>query len=207
MFMEEIISDFLARLVLPQYKPARPYVLGIVGNLGSGKSTVARKLALALPGLVYVQGDSARFLLKEKGLPWGDNVKTVISGVVESLVQQGYAVATDAFTAEAKAREQFMRHVSEMGVPALFVRVNVDAETCRQRLKAKYDDPSWESTFEHFRVNTTEKMLENLQERTKVHGDHLNHQVENLVAEINNNGPIGALDFQITEVAKRIRER
>jgi predicted kinase len=205
--MEEIINDFASRLALPEQKPSRPYILGIIGNIGSGKSTVVRKLAVALPGLAYVQGDSARYLLKERGMSWGENVKAVISGVTERLIAQGYAVATDAFTAEAKERERLIGQASGLGVPALFVRVTVDAGTCKARLKAKYDDRSWESSFERFRVSTTDKMLANLKERTEVHNNPANRQVHNLIGEIDNNGPAEALDPQIDELAKKVSEK
>lgn len=206
--MEQLVQEFISHLTLPGQKAGKPFVLGIIGNLGSGKSTVARAIVNLMPGLVYVQGDSARWLLKQHDMSWGENVKRLVEGVAQQLIGQGYAVVTEAFTADRQHRERMAVWAKEVGVPLMFVRVVVDVDTCRQRLKAKYDDHSWPSTFDHFRVSdSTEKMLVNLDERAKVHALLENQHPEGLVRGIDNNGTLADLERQVPAIISAIREK
>ena len=202
--MNELTQEFLSHLKLPTEKAAALFVVAIVGNLGSGKSTVARKLITQIPGAVYLQGDSARFILSQHQMSWGDNVTYLIDAVATTLISRGYAVVTDASTATAEGRDRIAQRAVAWGVRYGVVRVLCDRETCRSRLREKYDDASWPSTFDRFRVNTTEKMLVNLDERSVIHEALKSSDITNLLGEINNTGAPSDLDPKIQEIADRV---
>lgn len=206
MDLQLIIQDFLSRLNMPGQKAAKPFILGVIGNLGSGKSTVAKLLAKQLSGVVVVTADSARFLLKEAGLPWGESVRAVVRGVAQQLLQDGYAVILDGSNVETEEREQTAKLAQEQGVPVRYVRVVADYAVYEARLKAKYDDPAWQSSFERFRVGPTDKMLINLAERTKVHDALKDSDIVGLVGTIDNNGSVEKLKPKTADLAAAVLE-
>jgi predicted kinase len=204
MRMNEIIKEFRSRLALPAQKATTPFLLGVIGNLGTGKSTLARMLAKQLPGSVVVTADSARFLLKEQNLPWGDNIRAVVRGVAESMLKDGYAVILDGSNAETQEREQTAELASRLGVPVLYVRIKTAYETSRERLQTKYDDQSWQSSFERFRVGPTDKMLINLDQRRILHDALKDEDIAGLVGVANNDGDRVALEQQAGPLAEKI---
>jgi predicted kinase len=204
MSIDELIESFIARLTLPAIKADTPFIVGIIGNLGSGKSAVARMLTKEIAGSVVLSADSARYLLKEADMPWGDNVRVIVRGAAERLIADGYAVILDGSNAELKEREQTAEAADRLHVPVRYVRITVSAEVARERLKAKYDDPSWESSFERFRVGTTDKMLINFDDRQIVHDSLDDKQIIGLVGVIDNSGSAADLGQQIKPLAHKI---
>ncbi len=204
MVMEKLIKDFRSRLVLPAQKAAKPFLLGIIGNLGTGKSTLARMLAKQLQGSVVLTADSARYLLKEQNMPWGDNVRALVRGVAEGLLKDGYAVVLDGSNAELKEREQTAELASRLNVPVRYIRITAPYETSRERLKAKYDDQSWQSGFERFRVGPTDKMLANLDSRRALHDALKNEDIIGLVGTVNNDGSQADLEQQVGLLAEKV---
>jgi predicted kinase len=204
MTIDKLITEFRSRLTLPAEKAVRPFVLGVIGNLGSGKSTLARMLAGKIRGSVVITADSARFLLKEQEMPWGDNVRAIVRGVADGLLEDGYAVILDGSNAEAREREQTGEVAGRLGMPVRYVRMKVPYEVCRERLKAKYDDALWQSSFERFRVGPTDKMLINLKQRTTFHDSLKDEDIEGLVGVVNNDGDSANLQRQAESVAERI---
>lgn len=202
--MDEIIKEFRSRLVLPAQKPDKAFLLGIIGNLGTGKSTLARMMADKLPGSIIVTADSARFLLKERNLPWGENVRVVVRGVVEGLLKDGYVVIMDGSSAETEEREQIAELATHLGIPVRYVRIKASYETSRERLKAKYDDQSWQSSFERFRIGPTDKMLANLDSRRMLHDQLKDEDIVGLVGVITNDGTQAGLEGQAKQVATAV---
>lgn len=204
---EQLIQTFIDRLKLPQAPADKPFILGVVGNIGSGKSTVSRMLAVAIPGTVVVQTNSARHILHEAGMGWGEQVHRLVGGVMKRLIGDGYAVILDGGTADADDRRQLAAGAAELKVPLMFVRVRCETEVCRMRTQRRYDDLSWESSFNDFRVNTTENMVANVLERAKVHHHLESTDIEGLVDEVDGNGPLENLDGQILETAQKIKAK
>lgn len=204
MGMDELINDFRSRLVLPAQKAAKPFLLGIIGNLGTGKSMLAKMLASKLPGSVVLTADSARYLLKEQNMPWDDNVRSLVRGVAEGLLKDGYAVILDGSNAELKEREQTEELASRLNVSVRYIRITAPYETSRERLKAKYDDQSWQSSFERFRVGPTDKMLLNLEGRRALHDALKNEDIEGLVGVVVNGGTQAELEQQAEQLAEKV---
>src|SRR3989344_2813903 len=205
--IEKITQEFLSMVKMPAEKAPKPFLLGMIGNIGSGKSTVARELRTLLPGAVHIQANSARYLLKQAGMEWGDNVRTILDGVIRHLIGHDYGVVVDGSTAEARDRQRLSSLADELHVPLMFVRIKCDADVCSMREQRKYDDPSWESSFEDFRVNTTEKMVTNVRERSMIHHNLDSKDITGLIGEIDSNMPSKNLSDQITGLADRIREK
>lgn len=204
--LESIAKDFLARLALPDEKPTRPFVVAIIRIPGAGGTTVARTLKTLLPGIVHVQANSTRFLLKEAGLPWGDNVRETLKAVGQELLAQGYAVILDGSALEQPDRDNIAQLAAPSGAPVFYVRITISPGTAQERERAKYDDPSWQSGFDDFRVNTTDKMLANIRERAAVSDAIPSTAISGLVAEVDNNGDLADLDRQVRAAAEKIKK-
>lgn len=204
--MQKIARDFLARIEgkLPQEKAARPFVVATIGLPGSGRTTVARKIAEALPRAVLVQANSARYLLKEAALPWGENVRQVLKIVAKDLLSKSYGVVFDGNAADEEDRKNIQDIASQSGAKVFYVRINVDPSVVKEREETKYGS-SWVSRFEDFRVNTTEKMLANIDERAKLHAGLKSQSIPGLIGEIDNNGTMDELEKQIGVIIEKIR--
>ena len=199
-----MVQDFLSRLHLPESKADRPFIMATIGLIGSGRTTVAKLMTEKLQGAVLVRSDSARFLLKKKEMPWGDNVRQILKGVVTDLLKRGYGVVFDGNAADEEDRKNISEIASQTGAKVFYVRINIDPEVARERKRAKYDDPSWISSFEDFRVNTTEKILKNLDERIELHQKLKSSEIPNLLGEVNNDGSSEELKKQVDELVLKI---
>lgn len=203
--VDQIVRDFLSRLKLPTEKAAKPFVVATIGLIGSGRTTVAKMFTEKLEGAVLVKSDSARYLLKESGLPWGDNVCQILKAVAIDLLGKGYGVVFDGNAADEKDRENISEIVSQTGADVHYVRINIDPELAKERKRARYDDPNWVSSFEDFRVNTTEKILKNLDERIESHKNLKSADIPNLLGEVTNNGSLEELEDQVKELVSKIQ--
>src|SRR3989344_734438 len=103
--LNQFVQDFLLRLSLPEIKADRLFIIATIGLIGSGRSTVAKMFAEKLQGAVLVKSDSARYLLKEKGLSWGENVRQILKGVAIDLLGNGYGIILDGNAADEEDRK------------------------------------------------------------------------------------------------------
>lgn len=203
--LDELSQQFIAKLGLPEQKPARPFVVAIIGLVGSGRTTAAKQIAANIPGAVLVQANSVRFLLKQIALPWGQNVREILKQVGQNLLKQGYGVIFDGNAADEADRKNIAEIVTETGAKSFYIGIMIDPEIAKQREQAKYSDSSWISSFEDFRVNTPEKMLKNIDDRAELHRNLKSENIPNLIAEIDNNEPLDNLQSQVKQVVKKLK--
>jgi predicted kinase len=204
--LQKIAEDFLTRISqkLPSTKPTRPFVVAMIGLPGSGRTTIAEMLTERLSGSVLLSSNSVRFLLKEAGMSWGENVRQVLKYVGQKLLADGYGVIFDGNTADEEDRRNIQEITGSSDVKVSYVRINIDPEVAKAREREKYDNPSWISSFEDFRVNTTEKILANIDERAELHRQLKSSDIPALVGEIDNNGGLDDLEKQVNELAEKI---
>ena len=198
--LNKLVVDFLSRLQLPAEKAEKLFIVATIGLIGSGRSTVAKMVADKVKGAVLLSSNSARYLLKEAGLPWGDNVRQILKGVATDLLSRGYSVVFDGNAADGEDRKNINEIAAQTGASVHYIRINIDPETAQKRERAKYDDPNWVSSFNDFRVNTTEKILKNLDERIKLHQELKSSDIPNLLGEVDNNGSLEELEKQVNEL-------
>lgn len=199
-----IVDNFLSRVSLPAQKPTKLFVLGIIGLPGSGRTTIAKMLASKISGAVVLQANSVRCLLKEQSLPWGDNVRAILKAISNKLLSQGYGIIFDGNAVDAEDRENIKNIASPFGAQVLYLRINIDKELAKKRESDKYNNPKWVSSFEDFRVNSTEKMLQNIEDRAKVHAELDNASIPDLIGEIDNNGSKEELGAQVAKIVEKI---
>lgn len=206
--LQQISGDFLTRIEpnLPVEKTERSFVVAMIGLIGSGRTTVAKMLAVKIRGVVLIQSNSARYLLKEAGMSWGENVRWVLKVVAKDLLARGYSVVFDVNAADEKDRKNIEEIASASGAKVLYVRINLNPEIAKSREKAKYDNPRWVSSFDNFQVNSTEKMLENIDQRAELHTELKPSNIPDLVGEIDNNGSLADLEQQVQKIANKIKE-
>ena len=202
---QQLVQNFLSRLKLPDEKVQKPFIVATIGLIGSGRSTVAKLTAEKLKGAALVRSDSARYLLKEAGLPWGENVRQILKGVAINLLGKGYGVVFDGNAADEEDRKNVSEIASQAGASVHYIRINIDPEIAKERKRARYDDSSWVSSFEDFRVNTTEKVLKNLDERIELHKKLKSSDIPNLLGEIDNNGSPEELEKQVDNLVEKLR--
>ncbi len=206
----QLVEQFLKHIKLPAAKPPKSFMLGVVGQIGAGKTTVARMLNENLPGSIVVSANSARFLLKETNMPWGDNVRAIMRGVVENLLQRGYGVILDGATAEERDRASLAQALATVsGAAAAYAYVYADTNTCIAREQAKYEDTTWQSSFDDFRVNTLDKMLDNIRSREALHKELRSSiaSVPGFVGEIDNTGTLTQLAEQVATIEAAVKKQ
>ncbi len=204
--IHKLSQDFLSRLKLPAKKSDSSFVIAIIGLVGSGRTTVAKRIAECVSGAVLVQSNSARFLLKEAGLPWGENVRQILKEVAKDLLSKGYGVVFDGNASDKEDRKNIYEIVRGTGAKTFYVRITIDPELAKEREQKKYDVPDWISSFEDFRVNTTKKMLKNIDDRIELYRVLRLDQILNLVGDIDNNGTLKDLNQQIDQIVLRIKQ-
>lgn len=207
---QEIISklakDFLSRLSLPAQKADSPFIIATIGLVGSGRTTVAKIITEQVNGAVLVQANSARFLLKEAGLPWGENVRQILKQVSKDLLAKGYGIIFDGNASDEDDRKNIDEIAQGTGAKTFYIRITIDPEIAKEREQKKYDDSSWISNFGDFRVNTIEKMLKNVDDRAEHHKNLKSDEIPNLVGEINNNGTLESLHQQTDKIVTKVKQ-
>lgn len=206
-FVEEIRSPE-RKVSFPKEKAKSPFIVAVIGLVGSGRSAVARQVVKSVPGVIYVQSNSARKLINEDfshyGLKWGENVRQLLKYAADRFLSDGYGVVFDGNAADEEDRENIRKMAEQNGVRVFYIRINIDPEVAKQREKKRYDDPNWVSTFDDFRVNTPEKMLKNIDDRAELHQNLKSSDIPNLIAEINNNGDMAGLNRQVDEAISKL---
>lgn len=203
--LAKLVQNFLSKLKLPAEKTVKPFIVAILGLIGSGRTTVAKIFIKGLQGAVLIKSDSARYLLKETGLPWGENVRQILKDVAIDLLGQGYGVVFDGNAADEEDKKNISEIADQTGAKVFYVRINIDSEIARERKRARYGDPLWISSFDDFRVNTTEKILKNLDERIELHRNLKSSDIPNLLGEVNNNSSLEELNKQVEELVSKIQ--
>lgn len=136
---EKAQKAFIASLKLPRmHTPSQyPYVIAMVGLVGSGKSTVAREIAL-LTDAVIVEADQIRVELRKQGADY-EYARIIAENVTILLVTRGYNVLLDSDFINDKKRASLCKKLQTVHAPIVYVRTSCDVDLSIGRtIKASY---------------------------------------------------------------------
>lgn len=209
MKLQQVSRNYLERIKqqLPDKKASQPFVIGIIGLIGSGKTTVAKLLTKKLAGTVLVKSDSARFLLKEAGLEWGGNVREVLFNTAQWLLQNGYSVIFDGDFIEEKKRKNTQKLADESGAKFYIIRIKLDKNLCLKHLQKKWEDlkrGKIPQNFSHFLVVMPGEE-QSLFDRAFLHEQLKSSDIPQLICEIDNSGSLKFLKKQINSASALIK--
>ncbi len=188
----------------------------VVGGSGSGRTTFARELCDQLSGFVHIQSNSARYLidLENKNqkddykFSWGRNVAEIMRGMTRQLLDEGLGVILDAVSStHGESQEVYAKICGDLKTKLCYIYVSTDVDIAKERERLKYEDPTWVSNFEDFRVNTTEKMLAGIEGQRGYWTKFDPSSFEDIVRSVSNNNTIDTLRAQISNAIPAIKER
>ena len=173
--------------------------------IGSGKTAFCKELIDHLKGAVLVSSDDSRFLLKEKEMEWGDNVRESTFYVARKLIEDGYIVIFDGNHIEKQKRINTQKIADELGVKFYLLRINVFRATVEERLDKKYSQQHENRLGDYWPAVDAEDAKRNLRKRV-----HLYPQMDQedpkpeFFAEIDNEGTIEEFKQKAREVAEKL---
>ncbi|MDP2934529.1 MAG: AAA family ATPase [bacterium] len=206
--LQKVAEDFLKRIqeILPAGKADKSFVVGIVGMIGSGRTLLAKTLVENIKGAVLISANSARYLLKEQNLPWGENVYACIFFVVEWLVGNGYVAVLDGNQVEKDRRVRLKELAKKSGVKYNLLKIITSEATAEKYLREKYSQPP-KNTFEDYWPGTdADDIVQNLKERNKdFYAIDQEDPKQEFFAEIENEGTIEKFKQKAVKIARKLQ--
>jgi len=206
--VQQTAKEFLKRIQekLPTEKADKPSIIGIVGMIGSGRTLLAKTLIENVKGAVLISANSARWLLKENNLGWGENVYEVLLNTAQWLVRNGYIAVYDGNQVDKNRRDAIRGLADKLGVRYYLIKIITSEATAEKYLREKYAETPY-NTFEDFWPGTdADDIVQNLKERNK---DFFTIENENpkpeFFAEIENEGTIEEFKQKIVDLAEKIK--
>lgn len=111
--------------ILPR-KTKKPLIIGIVGLIGSGKSTIAKEMA-SLIGATVVSGDDIRVSLRKEEAGY-DNARLIAENAAMEIIQRGGNAFIDADFIDQKKRVSLKEKAKKVGVKVIFIRTYDDLD-------------------------------------------------------------------------------
>ncbi|MEK7070029.1 MAG: AAA family ATPase, partial [Patescibacteria group bacterium] len=125
-------------------KTKKPLIVGIVGLIGSGKSTIAKELA-SLIGATVVSGDDIRICLRKEKEKY-DNTRLIAENIAEAKIGMGGNVIIDSDFIDQKKRVSLKEKAKKVGAKVIFIRTYADLDVVIGRIM----DADYENIPEDF---------------------------------------------------------
>jgi predicted kinase len=128
---------FLANLEVPESKTKKPVIVGLVGLVGSGKSSVALELAKQIGG-VAIEADAIRVLLRKQDERY-ERARAIAENIALEMVTRGGSAIIDSDFVDREKRAILKEKAKLVGANVVFVRVHCDFDVMVGRaLQADY---------------------------------------------------------------------
>lgn len=128
---------YVSTLNVGERKTKKPVIVGLLGLVGSGKSTVARELEPHI-GATIVESDAIRVQLRKVGEPY-KYVRQIAENIALEVIKRGGNVVLDTDQIDEKKRASVREKVRKAGAQLVFIRTYADPDVMFGRmLSAEY---------------------------------------------------------------------
>lgn len=132
-------ENFIKTLDVKNRKTKKPIIVALVGLVGSGKSSVAKKLA-ELIGAIVIEGDAIRVKLRELKEKY-EKARTIAEDAALKVVKEGGNVILDSDFVDPKKRASIRQKARKAGVKLVFIRIHCDIGVMQGRIfTEKHED-------------------------------------------------------------------
>lgn len=132
-------NAFMAKLYIGKRKTEKPIIIATIGLVGSGKSSVARELALHI-GAAVIEGDAIRIELRKQGERY-ERARAIAENAALDVVARGGSAILDSDFIDAKKRASLREKARTMGVQVFFICTYCDLDVVEGRIiTAPYHD-------------------------------------------------------------------
>lgn len=136
---QEVYTNQLEILEITPRRTKKPVIVGIVGLIGSGKTTIAKEMA-PLVGAVIVSGDYIRILLRKEKEKY-DNTRLIAENMAMEIIKKGGNVVIDSDFIDQKKRVSLKEKAKKIGAEVIFIRTYADLDVMIGRIfKANYEN-------------------------------------------------------------------
>lgn len=188
--ISKVLSLYEATLEIPIEKPAREFLLCPVGLIGSGKTTVVKRLGKELSLLRLSTDDVRKVIYDLPAKATLEEFNEVMTTLFNKYLELGYSIAMDADCASLLTQQIINERQKQYNLGVIWVHIKASEEIILSRLKER--GGSW-------LFKTEEQAVNNYLQRKVLH--------ENLtmpfVYTFDTSSP--DLDSQITEAVQLIR--
>lgn len=150
-----VLSMLLNDISVVERRTKKQYLIGMIGLIGCGKTSVSNELA-PLIGATIVRADDIRRKLKAASLPY-THVRRIALQMMQHIFREGGSVVYDSDCVDPLKRENINLLVTEEQVELRYLRLISDPEVMMQRsLQEEQDDREaklvglWQRTPLHY---------------------------------------------------------
>lgn len=134
---------FVTKLQFVKRRTKKPIVIGMVGLVGSGKSSVADELSKTI-GATLVKGDDIRVELRRQGERF-DRARAIAEHAVKEIVDNGGNAILDSDFVDSRKRASLRAKAQSMGAHLMFIRTTCDVDVavgriCSATYRSEVDD-------------------------------------------------------------------
>lgn len=128
----QVQNEYARSRLRPNRATKKPLVIGMVGLVGSGKTTVASLLADRLRAEL-LRGDDVRLMLRKAGERY-EPTRAIMENVTAALVREGVSVIIDSDFVDAEKRAALLDAAGNEAI-VLFVRMYADPDVVFSRIR------------------------------------------------------------------------
>lgn len=114
-------------------RTSKPFIIAMVGLVGSGKSSVAHELAIATKATV-IENDAIRIDLRKEG-EGGDRAWAIAENVAAEVVRLGGNVILDSDFVDPRKRASLRERAKGLRAKVVFIRTYCDLDVASKRIR------------------------------------------------------------------------
>ena len=137
-------QQYLLNLKIIERKTKKPLIFGLIGLVGSGKTSVAKELA-PLIGATIVEGDKIRVELRKQNEKY-EGARKIAENVAIEIIKKGGNVIIDSDFIDQKKRVSLKEKAKKVGAKVIFIRTYADLDVMIGRIM----DANYENVPEDF---------------------------------------------------------